>query len=250
MTYDQVVYAQKIFIWIVGYLVFSFHLQTLNGLLLGLEDYKFGQIMNIVRLMSRTVCIVLLIIYIKAAIIISIVDSSIALLTLLVSFFYCKKRYNVRFSFHDFEGSILKQSLPLCSALLIQSLVNQANNSVDKFFIGVQISLEAVAVYSVAQYIYSIFSAITTIPISMYLPQIAKDIGNSYDGKRITRTLLAPSRLICFFGGTIIFGFICCGKQFIYIFYGQNKVEAWVYAIIIMIPMFFNMITGPDYKCS
>ena len=222
MTADQVSYAQKIFIWIVGYLLCSFYVQTLNGLLLGMENYKFGQIFNIVRLLLRAVLLIAIISCIKAAIVIAIVDFSVSLLILAISYVYCKKNFKLRFSLKDFNTKVLKESVPLCSALLIQSLVNQANNSVDKFLIGVQMSLEAVAIYSIAQYIYSIFSAVTTIPISMYLPQIAKDIGNSYDGKKITKTLLSPSRLICLFGGTIIFGFICCGRQFISIVYGDT----------------------------
>lgn len=245
MSYEQVLYAQRIFIWIVGYLVCSFFVQTLNGLLLGFENYKFGQIISIVRLLMRTLILVSVILFYKHAIIISIADFSVSLIAFAVTFMYCKKKYHISLSVSDFNWGIFRQSLPLCSALLIQSLVNQANNNVDKFIIGIQISLESVAIYSVAQYIYSIFSAITTIPISMYLPQIAAEIGDDYNGKRITRTLLSPARLICILGGTVLFGFFACGKQFISIVYGDNKVEAWLYSLIIMIPMLLNMITGP-----
>ncbi len=245
MNIDQVSYAQKIFVWIVGYLLCSFYVQTLNGLFLGLENYKFGQTISIFRLVLRTTVLVSIILFYKHAIVISITDFIVSLFVLIITYIYCKKKYKLTLKWNDFSFDIFKQSLPLCSALLIQSLVNQANNNVDKFIIGIQISLESVAVYSVAQYFYSIFSAITTIPISMYLPQIAKEIGENYNGKNITKTLVSPSRLICFLGGSILFGFFSCGKQFISIVYGESKVEAWLYSLIIMIPMLLNMITGP-----
>lgn len=245
MTPGQVEYAQKIFLWIVGYLVCSFFLQTLNGLLLGMENYRFGQVLNILRLLLRTGMLVGAILLCKYAIVIAVTDCIIAAVAMVVTYIYCKRTYHFKIKVANFDKAVLKESIPLCVALLIQSLVNQANNSVDKFIIGIQMSLEAVALYSVAQYIYSVFSAVTTIPISMYLPQVAKDIGNKYDGEKITQTLIKPSRLICYLGGMILFGFIACGKQFVAIVYGSEKVEAWVYAIIIMIPMLLNMITGP-----
>lgn len=245
MSDVQIAYAQRIFILIVGYLICSFFLQTLDGLLLGMENYKFGQIVNIVRVLVRSATLVAFISLHKYAIIIAGVDFIISLIALIITYVYCKKKYKVSFGFSHFSREVFKQSLPLCSALIIQSLVNQANSSVDKFIIGIQVSMEAVAIYSVAQYIYSIFSAVTTIPISMYLPQVAKDIGNDYDGKRITNTICAPSRLISLIGGAILFGFFVCGQQFISIVYGENKIEAWGYAIIIMVPMLLNMITGP-----
>lgn len=245
MNAEQVVYAKKILIWIVGYLICSFFLQTLDGLLLGMENYKLGQIINISRLLLRSISLVIILSFHKFAIVIAVVDFSVSLLMLIITFLYCKNKYRLSFGVKNFSKEVFIQSLPLCTALVIQSLVNQANSNVDKFIIGMQISMEAVAIYSVAQYVYSIFSSVTTIPISMYLPQVAKDIGDDYNGKRITETLISPARLISLIGGAILFGFIACGKQFITIMYGANKIEAWIYAIIIMVPMLLNMITGP-----
>lgn len=245
MTVSQVQYAKKIFIWMVGYLIFSFLAQTLTGIFLGMENYKLGQILNIGKLLLRTILLLCLITYRKRGIIIAIVDFSVAMTWFLFAYCYSKNAYKLVFKIRDIKKKILIQAIPLCSALLIQSLVNQANNSVDKFIIGIKMSLESVALYSVAQYIYTVFSSVTTVPISMYLPQIAKDIGNEYSGSRVTNSIIPPSRLISFLGGVIMFGFFACGRQFVAIVYGESKVAAWSYALIIMAPMFLNMLTGP-----
>lgn len=244
MTEIQIVYAKKIFILVTAYLIFSFYIQTLNGILLGYEQYTFSQTLNCIKIVLRTVLIAGLILFKPYAIEIAFIDMVLSFLILILTWVYCKKHYNIRFSLKRFDKGILIEALPFCLALMIQSLVNQANNNVDKFVIGIMVSMESVAVYSVAQYVYSVFSSVTTVPISMYLPQVAKDIGQGKKGKLLTDTLVEPCRLTVIIGGAIVFGFFAVGKQFIEIVYGANYDIAWVYALIIMIPMFINMTNG------
>ena len=39
-------------------------------------------------------------------------------------------------------------------------------------------------------------------------------------------------------------GFFAIGRQFICLVYGSSKQEAWIYALIIIVPMFINMTNG------
>ena len=140
--------------------------------------------------------------------------------------------------------SIFRKSLPLSLAIFIQTIVNQANTNVDKFVLGIRLSPESVAIYSVGLYIYSIFSSMTTIPISMFGPQIIKAVGRGIEGRELEDMLVKPSRLIVLIGGTVLFGFAAVGKQFIGIVYGTEYGIAWLVALIIMCPMLINMSNG------
>lgn len=244
MTVEQIVYAKRIFIFVTVYFIFSFYTQTLNGVLLGYEQYTFSKTLNCIRIILRTGLLIAIILFKPYAIVIAIIDMALSFLILLLTFYYCKKNYSLKFNLKKFDKGILIEALPFCLALMIQSLVNQANNNVDKFVIGVMVSMKSVAIYSVAQYIYSIFSSVTSVPITMYLPQIAKDIGAGKKGKELTDTLVEPCRLAVLVGGAIVFGFFAVGKQFIKLVYGANYSDAWIYALIIMIPMFINMTNG------
>lgn len=244
MTNEQIVYGKKIFAFLVVYLIASFYSQTLNGLLLGYENYTYSQKVSISKIVIRTILITIVLLIKQHAILIAIIDTIISLVIFVVTFIYCKKKYSIKFKWKYFDKRILKDALPLCMAMVIQTFVNQANSSVGKFIIGIMMSMESVAIYSVAQYVYSIFSSITTIPISMYMPQVAKDVVNGLNGKRLTQTLVQPCRLIVILGGMIMCGFFAVGKQFVILFYGQSKEQAWVYALIIIIPMFINMANG------
>ena len=63
-------------------------------------------------------------------------------------------------------------------------------------------------------------------------------------GKELTKKLVAPCRLVVVISGTVLCGFFAVGEPFIEIFYGADKKSAWLYSLILIIPMFINMTTG------
>ena len=241
MTLQQINYAKRIFVFLTVYIIVSYLTQTFNGFLLGVEEYSFAKIVSILRIVLRTVLIIVIIFFCRYAIIIAVIDMILSILALFITFIYCRGKYKVKLSFRYFDKKIFKMSIPLCLALLLQTVTTQANSNVDKFVIGIMMSLESVTVYSVAQYIYSIFSNAVTIPASMYMPEISKNIAKGLKGKQLTETLIQPCRLTALIGGTIMCGFLAVGKQFISVLYGEDKVIAWIYALIIIVPMFVNM---------
>lgn len=244
MTAEQLVYAKGIFVLVAGHLVISFYLQTVNGIALGFEKYSFISIQHILKVLLRTGLLVGVILIYRKAIAIAEVDIILIAGIFIFVFFYCKKVFRTKFGVFRFDKTIFKTALPLCAAIFLQTIVNQANNNVDKFIIGIKISPEAVTMYSIGLYIFTIFSSLTTIPVSMYAPQVSMDMSRGLEGDALTEKLIAPCRLTAVTGGAILFGFIAAGRQFIDILYGEEYSEAWIIAIILIAPSFINMLNG------
>lgn len=244
MTPAQIAYGKKILVLVTLCLVLSFVQQTFGGVILACEDYTFTAKMNIIKTVLRVVLLTGLLLQYQYSILIAAVDTLLAFGLSGYSYLYCRTRCKVRFGFRKFDRAIFRDSFPLSAAIFIQALVNQANSNVDKFVIGIKMNPESVALYSVALYIYTAFSQVSTVPISMYGPQTIKDVAAGVSGKELADSLAAPCRLVSFLGGGILFGFACVGRQFIEIVYGKNYLLCWPIALIIMFPMFLNMTTG------
>ena len=244
MSIAEISYAKEIFIVITLFLLVSFYLQTLNGITLAHEHYTFTSKTSIFKIVSRTALLVILVPFVKKAIIIALIDACVGLFLAVYAYFYCKRNFKIKINIRNFDKTILKASLPLCTAIFLQAIVNQANNNVAKFIIGIKLDPETVALFSIGLYVYNIFSSLTTIPISMYAPQITNKVVNGVRGKELTDYMIQPSRLITLIGGSVFFGFIAIGKQFVIIVYGEQYINAWLIAIIIMAPMFINMANG------
>ena len=244
LSHEQIVYAKQIFAIEAVYLIVSFFVTVPQGILLGFEQYQLPPIINLIRLIIRTLALTLLVFYYRLAIVIVCVDLFISVVVFAFEAWYCRSHFKIHFSFRGFDKQIFLDALPLCMAIFIQCIVNQANSNVDKFILGIRLNPESVSVYSVGLYIYSIFSSLTTIPISMYAPQTVKEIEHGSFGRKLEDFLIKPSRLIVLVGGTILFGFVAVGREFITLVYGAEYTVAWVVAQIIMFPMLLNMSNG------
>lgn len=238
---EQIILGRNIFVFIVVFLLSSFISQTLNGIALAHEHYTFSSAISIVKLILRTGLLAALIIGFRQAILIAVVDAILGVAIAIFSYCYCRKAFKVKINFKNFDKMILKASLPLCLAIFLQAIVNQSNNIVGKFILGVMSGPEDVALYSVALYIFGIFSSLSTIPVSMYVPQVTQAVLEGVEGLSLTKTLVQPSRLIVLISGSVLFGFIACGRQFIEIVYGQEYLLAWLMALLLIVPSFLNM---------
>lgn len=241
MTAVQITSAKRIFLFLTFYIIVTYLEQNYSGFLLAVEEYSFSKIVSIVKITVRTILLVLIISKNRAAIYIAIVDFCLGTAVLMLSRLYCRRKYHTRVSLRAFDREVFLASVPLCFALLLQTVINQANNNVDKFVIGIMMDMKSVAVYSIAQYIFTMFSSIGTVAISMYLPEVASNVQSGKCGRELTNTLLPACRLSTVICGTVMCGFFAVGRPFITLLYGADKIVAWGYAMIIIIPQFLNL---------
>jgi len=241
MTLEQIQNGKNIFIFVTLFLIMSFFKQTLFGVILAYEKYTLHSITSIFRNVVRIIALIALVIHIPTGLCIAVCDMVISVIIFVALFIYCKKGLRVSFSIRNFDKKILKNALPLCLAIFVQSIVNQANNNVDKFIIGIRLNPEMVSLYSISLFVFNVFSSLTTIPISMYSPQIINAVGKRMSRTELAEMMIPAGRMIVLVGGSILFGFIAAGRQFIEIAYGAEYKNAWLIAIILMAPKLFNM---------
>lgn len=242
MTPEQIRHGQQIFAVSVAHLLTTFLIHTVNAIVLSFEDYTFGSMQSIVRTMSRTVLLLVLMALVRNAVVIAAVDAVLGVTCLMTSCRYCRKKLNIRLRFGKCDPVILRASAPLALAVFMQGIVNQANNNVAKVLVGVFLSPESVSLYSVALYIYSIFLSLVNVASAMYVPAMTQKVGRGLKGRELAKELIPPCRLTALLGGLVLFGFIALGGQFIEILYGKDYLIAWPIAIILMTPAYIDTV--------
>ena len=138
--------------------------QNINGYLLAQQEYAFAKFVLLIHGLIRTVLLIVVISLCKYAILIAVVDLVLTTIVFFISLMYCKRGYSPVFSLRFFDRTIFRSSVPMCVALLLHALTNQANNNVDKFIIIITTNMEGVVLYSVVQYVFTIFSSVATVP--------------------------------------------------------------------------------------
>lgn len=240
----QIRHGQNMFIFIGVHLFLNFLMHTVNAVIFAFEDYSYGSLQSVFRTIVRTVLLVVLTNWIKNAAVIALVDMTLGVVCFLVSWNYCREKLKIKLRFGKCDPAILRASLPLALAVFLQGIVNQANSNVDKVLIGVFLSPESVALYSVSLYIYSIFSTLVNVSASMYVPTITQKVGQGKESGELVKDLVVPGRLTALLGGLVLFGFAALGRQFVEILYGSDYLTAWPIAIVLMAPAYIDAVAG------
>ena len=95
LTVAQIASGKEIFIFITVYLIASFYVQTLNGVMLAFEDYTYSSSTSIFRIVIRTVLLVALLLKWKHAVIIATVDAALGVALAVFGYVYATKKFKV-----------------------------------------------------------------------------------------------------------------------------------------------------------
>lgn len=242
-TFDisQIETAKLIFIFSGLSLLSTFITSAFNGLILAFEHYAFEKTVACIKISARLILLITALKIKQYILLVPIIDCILSFTVLLITYFYSKSKINYKVRIKSFDLGILKSSLPYIFAMLIQTLANVANGNVDKFVISVIMPPQFVTIYSISMYFYAAFASIASIPVAMYMPQLATKIKKECSNDELNISIIKPCRVNLIITGLVCFGFVATGKQFISLIYGADKEEAYIFAIITMIPMFFNM---------
>ena len=241
---EEIRHGQNIFVFIAGHLFLNFLIHTVNAVIFAFEDYTYGSLQSIARNLCRMILLVVLLCFSRNAVVIAVTDLVLSGVCFGVSWLYCGRKLKVKLRFGKCDPAILRSSLPLALAVFLQGVVTQANSNVDKVLIGIMLSPEEVSLYSVALYIYSVFSSLVNVAASMYTPTVTQKVGQGLSGRELARQLVTPCRLTALTGGLVLFGFAAVGRQFVCLLYGKAYQIAWPLALILITPAYLDAVLG------
>lgn len=239
---EEIPVARSLFKWMIIQIILYMLDQYFQGVALAYEKYVLVKGIGLIRIILKTV-IVVLFIFLGLGVM-SIVYSDVIVLFLCCVLFYFYEKLELKFKikWHYFNKQAFKDIVPLMFALLLQSIVSYANNALDMTILGRMVDTTAVAIYSVAMTFISVFSAVPTTIQSVYLPQVTKMVVNNADNEELTDIVIKPGRVQLILCLGMLCGFTLFGRQFLILWTGEGTLLAWSIALIIMIPLLFPLV--------
>ncbi|MBR2724948.1 MAG: oligosaccharide flippase family protein [Ruminococcus sp.] len=244
ITPQQMTRAKLLFLVVSLNVIVTLIAQAFQGIITAYEKFNFTGIWNMSRVLLKVLLLVSIFFLWKDSMVIALVDLALSSMYCVLCVGYCIK-LGATPKLYKFDKKIFASSAMFSLAIMLQAVVNQVNSKVDITILGIMVSQESVAKYSVAMQVFSIFSTLSTAAIAIYLPKFTKLIASgATDGETITREMIAPSRIQTLVSGAIMFGFLVCGLDFIRVWMGNGFDLSWWIAIIILIPSFFMYTNG------
>lgn len=158
-----------------------------------------------------------------------------SIITFIYLFLILKHRIN--FKRKAVEKTIWKDVIRFSILSLLIVAVMSLNDSTDRIILGF-ISPTAVTFYSLAIVFNAyIKTAVDSVSV-LYIPRLTEE-ATSGDKDKLQQTFDFVSKICTIILVFIVFGFICCGKEFIVLWLGKSREEIYYYSIPLLVGMIF-----------
>lgn len=164
------------------------------------------------------------------------VTTFLTFFTLLSNIFYCFKKLHIRFKFYGFQIGLFKEMWVFTFFIFLNQIIDQVNWNVDKFLLGRLSGTTAVAVYSVAGQINTLYSQFSTSVSNVFVPSVNRIVAETDDNAQLTQLFTKVGRIQFIVLGLILTGFIFIGCPFIKMWAGDGYSAAYTVALLLLIP--------------
>lgn len=220
----------------------SLPLSVFASITIAHKSFVISKLLNIIRVIVLPIVMIPLLLNGYKSIAMSLVNSIIGTVCSILIAIYAIVKLKVRFSFDKVDKGLLKEISKFSLFAFILLVVDKINWNIDPVIIGMYISAEAVAIYSIASHIFQIYLTFPSVVSGLLLPKLTE----VKDDKTATNNVfLKVSRIQLIIAIYILFGFMLVGKEFILVWAGEAYMVAYTIAVLLMsaaaIPLSFNI---------
>lgn len=236
LTAEEYAISHKMFVIMAFTLCLTIIQHFLRGIINSKELFVIGNISTIAASIGKFLIVYILLNQGIGVIAIALSDLIVKIFIVLAGIYLCFFKIRFRVRPHKINFRILSGAFVLMGGMLLHSVSTFANNAIDKTILGIMMSKSDVAVYAIAMPFITVFNMLPTIFTNMFLPTAIRIKNNGASGNEYTSLIVKVGRYQFSICGLMLVGFLVCGKDFIALMYGKEVLQAWIIAIIIMIP--------------
>lgn len=233
--------AKVLMLLLTANLALSFPMSVFTSIISAHERFVVLKLLGMLKtILSPLITLPLLLIGYKS---IAIVTTTllISVLTDIAYLFYVKRILHVVFRFHDFEKGLFKQLFSFTFFIALNMVVDQINSNMGKFLLGRMKGTEAVAVYSVGYALYQYYAMFSTAVSGVFSPRIHRIVNSTNSSpveqkKQLTELFTKVGRVQFMILALVASGVVFFGRPFIVFWAGRGYEEAYVVALLLIIP--------------
>lgn len=235
---NEIYTARILMILMVINLSISFPSSVFDSYITAHECYFFQRIISLLQVVLNPFLTLPLLLLGYKSISLVIVTTIFTVSKFIINYWYCIKKLNMSFCFHNLDYSLFKEIGIFSFYIFINMIVDQVNWSVDKFILGIFGGTTSVAIYAIGGQINSMYMGLSSSISSVFIPSVnkivAEDENNNDD---LTKIFTRVGRIQFIVLALVIGGFFILGEYFIHIWAGQEYGNAYYVALLLIIPV-------------
>ena len=242
---ERDLYIAKILMLLLSFnMALSFPMSVYTSIISSQERFIFQKLVNIGKTVFAPIMSIAVIFFGFGSIGMVVVTTIISLIIDIINILYCHKKIGVKFKFGRIDISLLKEIAVFSVFIAINQLIDQLNMQTDKVILGKTLNSSAVAIYSIAATIQTMYVGFSTAVNGVFGPKIHEIINKEQQNsdRKLTELFIKIGRVQFFILMLILTGFVFFGKYFIQVWVGFEYEIAYLMTLILIVPITIPLI--------
>ncbi len=233
MTVEELMRIRILLLLMTFNIAVSFPLSVFESIMIAYERFKFQRGLQVMRTLLQPIIMIplLLLGYKSIALVVLITILNISYLS--ANLWYCLRKIRIQIKFQRFNIPLFKEIMQYSFWVFLIMVVDRLYWSSGQIILGTFVGTSAVAVFAVALQFKNYLSSFSTAISSVFLPKITTVNSTS----ELDYLFIKIGRIQFIIIAFILSGFILFGKTFIILWAGHDYSDAYLIALIILIPL-------------
>lgn len=240
-TAKEIQIIRQLLVVLIVNLAISMPGAVFESIAVAYERFIFVKLTTTFKIILRFVAILLLGFWHYNALTVVLIDFSLNILLMLSHMAYCFKALHIRVKINDCSPRFVKSIFTFSIFVFIAGITDQINWKADTTILGILLGTNAVTLYSVAGSLVGYYRNFSGAISGIFLPKAVKMVTIGKSDTELTDLMIRIGRIQLIIVSMILVGFISLGREFIILWMGEEFINAYVWFLIMAIPLVVPM---------
>lgn len=148
---------------------------------------------------------------------------------------YSLKNLKMKFSFRNFDLALMKEMTVYSSYVFLNIVFDLLNQNLDKTLLGRFSGTISVAIYSVGANLQAYYQQLSVAIYTVFVPRVHRMVASNINDMELTKLFTRIGRVQFILLSPIMSGFIFFGRPFISMWAGEDYLDSYPVALLLMI---------------
>lgn len=242
LSADQIERAKIMMILLIFNIAISFPLSVFASLMQAYERFIFLRIFNIISVLLKPIIALPFLFMGYGAVTLVVTATIVNIACLLTNVYYCFKYLDIHFSRGHFEKVFLYEISGYAFFIFLNAIMDKIYWGTGQFILGMVSGTIQVAIYAIAMQFMNMYMQFSNAISGVLLPKVTMMVANGATKIELTNLMIKIGRLQYIIISYILVMFFLVGKEFIYLWAGENYLSAYPMILILMIGMLIALV--------
>lgn len=242
LSIDQIERAKIMMILLIFNIATSFPLSVFASLMQAYERFIFLRIFNIISVLLKPIIALPFLFMGYGAVTLVVTATIVNIACLLTNVYYCFKYLDIHFSKGHFEKAFLYEISGYAFFIFLNAIMDKIYWGTGQFILGIVSGTIQVAIYAIAMQFMNMYMQFSGAISGVLLPKVTMMVANGATKIELTNLMIKIGRLQYIIIGYILVMFFLVGKEFIYLWAGENYLSAYPMILILMVGLLIALV--------